>query len=193
MVNHTRLGAGGHWEFLAAGEPWGEHPAMAELLEKVKAAFAAAGWECVPVEGRDVVTAAFEAHHAKLSLYAQTFEEMGAVSIVSEASLAATPAAMAKVGELLMRVNQQLTVGNFEANWDDGMIYFRVTNLFPNTEAATADLIASLVRAAVVEMDRITPYLAVIGRTDPGEIDSLDIPALMAREDLLPDVGMPAP
>jgi hypothetical protein len=162
---------------------------MAELLEKVKAAFSASGWECVPVEGRDVVTAAFEAHHAKVSLYVQTFEEMGAVSIVSEASLAATPAAIAKVGELLMRVNQQLTVGNFEMDWDQGMIYFRATNVFADPGAATAELLASLVRAAVVEMDRITPYLAVVARTAPGEIDVLDVPLLLARKDLLPDVG----
>ncbi|MGI9240655.1 MAG: YbjN domain-containing protein, partial [Verrucomicrobiales bacterium] len=87
---------------------------MAKLLDQVTAAFSAAGWDCSPVEGRDVITAAFEAHHAKVSLYAQTFEEMGAVSVVSEASLAATPAALEKVGEMLMRVNQQLTVGNFE-------------------------------------------------------------------------------
>ncbi|MGI9243589.1 MAG: YbjN domain-containing protein, partial [Verrucomicrobiales bacterium] len=137
--------------------------------------------------------AAFEAHHAKVSLYAQTFEEMGAVSVVSEASLAATPAALGKVGEMLMRVNQQLTVGNFEMDWDQGMIYFRVTNVFAEPAAATAELLASLVRAAVVEMDRITPYLAVIARTSADEIGLLDIPALLAREDLLPDVGTPTP
>ena len=166
---------------------------MAKLLEKVKAAFAASGWESVPVEGRDVVTAAFEAHHTKVSLYAQTFEEMGAVSIVSEASLAASPEAVVKVGEMLMRVNQQLTVGNFEMDWDRGMIYFRVTNVFPEPASATPELLASLVRAAVVEMDRITPYLSVVGQTDPGKIDYLDVPALLAREDLLPDVGTAAP
>ena len=166
---------------------------MATLLDQVRAAFAAAGWECTPVEGREVITAAFEAHHTKVSLYAQSFEEMGAVSVVSEASLAARPAALAKVGEMLMRVNQQLTVGNFEMDWDGGMIYFRVTNIFGEPEAASAELLASLVRAAVVEMDRITPYLAVIARTAPDEIDTLDVPALLAREDLLPDVGVPAP
>ena len=166
---------------------------MAKLLDQVTAAFSAAGWDCSPVEGRDVITAAFEAHHTKVSLYAQTFEEMGAVSVVSEASLAATPAALEKVGEMLMRVNQQLTVGNFEMDWDQGMIYFRVTNVFAEPAAATAELLASLVRAAVVEMDRITPYLAVIARTSADEIDLLDIPALLAREDLLPDVGTPTP
>ena len=166
---------------------------MAKLLDSVKAAFAKAGWECVPVDGRDVITAAFEAHHTKVSLYVQTFEEMGAVSVVSEASLAATAPAVAKVGEMLMRVNQQLTVGNFEMDWDRGMIYFRVTNVFAGPDAAVPELVASLVRAAVVEMDRITPYLAVIARTDPAEIDDLDVPALLGREDLLPDVGVPAP
>ncbi|MFT5108933.1 MAG: hypothetical protein ACI9UA_004579 [Pseudoalteromonas tetraodonis] len=165
---------------------------MSKLLERVKSAFATSGWECVPVEGREVVTAAFEAHHAKVSLYVQAFEEMGAISTVAEASLAATPAVVAKVGEMLMRVNQELTVGNFEMDWDRGMIYFRVTNVFEEPAAATDQLLASLVRAAVVEMDRLTPYLAVIARTDPGEVDSLDVPQLLARRDLLPDVEMPA-
>ena len=75
------------------------------------------------------------------------------MSIVSEASLAASPEAVVKVGELLMRVNQQLTVGNFEMDWDRGMIYFRVTNVFPEPASATPELLASLVRAAVVEME----------------------------------------
>ena len=163
---------------------------MANLLDQVKATFAASEWEFVPVEGRDdVVTAAFEGHHTKVSLYVQTFEEMGAVSIVAEAPLAAAPPVVGKTSEMLMRVNQQLTVGNFEMDWDKGMIYFRVTNVFEQAETATPPLLASLVRAAVVEMDRITPYLVVVGKTDPGEIDSIDVPAILAREDLLPDVG----
>jgi len=166
---------------------------MAKLLDQVKTAFAAAGWESVDVDGRDVVTAAFEAHHTKVSLYVQTFEEMGAISIVSEASLSAVPAAVPKVAEILMRVNHQLTVGNFEMDWDKGMIFFRATNLFENPETATPDLLASLVRAAVVEMDRVTPYLAVVARTSPGDIDALDVPHLLQREDLLPDVGLPTP
>ncbi len=165
---------------------------MSKLLEKVNAAFAASGWDCVPVEGREVVTAAFEAHHTKVSLYVQVFDEMGAISIVSEASLAAATPAVTKVGEMLMRVNQELTVGNFEMDWDRGMIYFRVTNVFGDPEAAVPELVSSLVRAAVVEMDRITPYLAVIARMEPGGISSLDVTALLARKDLLPDVEMPA-
>ena len=167
---------------------------MAKLLDQVKATFEASQWEFVPVEGRDdVVTAAFEAHHTKVPIYVQTFEEMGAISIAAEASLAAAPAAVMKVSEVLMRVNQQLTVGNFGMDWDKGRIYFRVTNVFEQAESATPPLLASLVRAAVVEMDRITPYLALVGQTDPAEIDSLDVPALLAREDLLPDVGPPGP
>lgn len=180
-----------HREFLAADGAWGERSDMAILLDQVKATFDAAGWEYVPVEGRDVVTAAFEAHHTKVSLYVQAFEEMGAVSVVAEASLAATAPAMAKVGETLMRVNQQLTVGNFEMDWDRGMIFFRVTNLFGNADAATPELLGSLVRAGVVEMDRMTPYLAEIGRVAPEEIDTLDVPALLARKDLLPDIEAP--
>ena len=164
---------------------------MAILLDQVKATFDAAGWEYTSVEGRDVITAAFEAHHTKVSLYVQTFEEMGAVSVVGEASLLATEPAKLKVTETLMRVNQQLTVGNFEMDWDSGMIFFRVTNLFEQASAATSELLGSIVRAGVVEMDRITPYLAVIARTDPGEIDSLDVPALLERKDLLPDIEAP--
>jgi len=90
-----------------------------------------------------------------------------------------------------MRVNQELTVGNFEMDWDRGMVYFRATNVFADPAHAGEELLASLVRAAVVEMDRITPYLAVIARSDAAEIDSLDVSVLLARKDLLPDVEMP--
>ena len=38
----------------------------------------------------------------------------------------------------------------------------------------------------VVEMDRITPFVAIVEKTSAGELAQLDLVALLLREDLLP-------
>ena len=66
------------------------------------------------------------------------------------------PAARAGlIAEALMRLNQQLTLGNFEMDYDAGRVFFRITNVFLS-EAGDASIIASLVHAAVAEIDRLS-------------------------------------
>ena len=82
-----------------------------------------------------------------------------------------------------MRTNLTLNVGNFEVNPDSGEVFFRASNVFAGG-AADLGIITSLVRTAIVEMDRITPFLAELNRQPQQPID-----ALLAREDLLPPIG----
>lgn len=157
------------------------------LIDKVAAAFDAAGWQYRRVEGQPVVESEFEAHHAKVPLHVQAFDDPGIVSVVARLSFALSPAAMLPALEAISRTNLTLNIGNFEADPDSGEVYFRATNVFPGG-AAEAPIVASLVRTAVVEMDRFTPYLSELER-EPMQ----PVPALLAREDLLPEVGAPAP
>ena len=154
---------------------------MSPLFQDVLDTFAKAGWSCRQVEGREVVESEFEAHHGKVFLHLQTFPEIGAVSVVAEAEGNFSPAQISSSAELLMRANLQLSVGAFELDWDTGRVTFRASNVF--ADRATPDLIASLVRTTVVEMDRLTPHLAILRRH---EGRYRDIPGLLAREDLLP-------
>ncbi len=153
------------------------------LIQQAEAAFRAAGWQFRPVEGKAVLESEFEAHNAKVPMHVQAFDEIGVLSVVARLSFAVSPPARPAVFEALMRTNLTLNIGNFEADAEGGAVFFRVANVFPGA-AAEPSAIASLVRTAVVEMDRITPFLAELER-QPAQ----PVAALLAREDLLPAVG----
>jgi len=157
------------------------------LIDQVAAAFESAGWQFRRIEGQPVVESEFEAHHTKVPLHVQTFDEPGIISVVARLSFNVSPAAKISALEAITRTNLTLSIGNFEADPDSGEVYFRATNVFSDGKVEPS-VIASLVRTAVVEMDRLTPFLAELER-QPLQ----PIAALLAREDLLPEVGTPAP
>lgn len=162
-----------------------------ELYSTTLGVFRSAGWSFAEVEGREVLRAGFEAHHTRVDLHVQVFEKLRAVSVVAESSLrSAEPVRRERLAELAMRVNQSLTVGNFEMNWDEGGLVFRVTNLFPSPQGDPA-IIENLVHNTVAEMDRIAPVEAMIHQAEGADLAALDIPALLGRDDLIPDVPEP--
>jgi hypothetical protein len=162
-----------------------------ELYATVLAVFAEEGWACQEVAGREVLRAGFEAHHTRVDLHVQVFPPLAAVSVVSESPLTAPgPAHRERLAELVMRVNQTLTVGNFELDWEASRLLFRVTNLFP-TPQGDAGIIRGLVHTTVGEMDRIAPLEAIVLRSEGIALAALDLAALLNREDLLPAVPVP--
>ncbi len=159
-------------------------PSPSPLFKTILDTFGSAGWRYRRVENRDVIECEFEAHHGKVFLHVQAFPQIGAVSVVAESPEEFPPGRRIPLAELLMRVNRQLSIGAFEMDWDAGHVSFRASNVFG--EKPSPEIIASLVRTSVVEMDRLTPHLAIVSRH---EGDMTDIPQLLAREDLLPQVG----
>ena len=118
----------------------------------------------------------------------QVFGETHIVSVVANSTLQVPSTHRLPVCELLMRVNKELNLGNFELEWDGGQVMFRITNVFPPHRHDTR-ILASMVHSAVAEMDRLTAFLGEILRTPKGELLLLKVADLMKREDLLP----PAP
>lgn len=159
-----------------------------ELYSTVLATFHEADWAYTEVEGREVIRAGFEAHHTRVELHIQVFEPLAAVSVVSESPRrAADPLRRERLAELIMRVNQTLTLGNFEMDWDAGRLLFRVTNLF-STPQGDASVIQGLIHTTVGEMDRIAPLEAIVLQAEGSALAALDIAALLQREDLLPQI-----
>lgn len=156
-------------------------------LQSVIEAFGQQGWHCDPVEGREVVTSAFEAHHTHIHVHAQAFPQLNALAVVAEAPLNLPSTHLAAGLELLMRANKQLTLGAFEYDFEREQIVFRITNLF-DRERFDADLISSMVHCAIAELDRLTPLALTLARTAPDVLPDLSIPLLLEREDLLPPV-----
>jgi hypothetical protein len=148
-------------------------------------AFKAQGWAFQPVEGMEVIEANFEAHHAKVPLHVQVYGEAGIVSVVARTTQTVLNPHRLAASELLMRTNKELNIGNFELDWDSGIVMFRVTNIFPGGHHDER-LIAGLVHTAIGETDRLTPFLGEICRTPKGELLLLKVTDLMKRQDLLP-------
>ena len=153
----------------------------------VEECFGGNGWHCELVEGRDVLQAGFDAHHTRVALIAQAYPQLNALSIVTESRLALDEAHLPAVLELLARANKQLTLGGFEYDMDREFLVFRITNLFER-DRFDGDIISSMVHCAIAELDRITPYAAVVKGTAADLLDDLDLNRLLMREDLIPPV-----
>jgi hypothetical protein len=161
-------------------------PASPQILS-VEQTFGRQGWHCELVEGRNVLRAGFEAHHTRINLIAQAYPQLNALSIVSETPLVLDEPHLPVVLELLARANKPLTLGGFEYDLDRQFLVFRITNLFER-ERFDSDIVTSMVHCAVAEMDRLTPYAALVRDTPEDLLDDLDLERLLQREDVIPPV-----
>ena len=161
-------------------------PHSRQLLS-VEEAFGQNGWHCELVEGRDVLRAGFDAHHTRVDLIAQAYPQLNGLVIVSESPLHLDEAHLSAILQLLARANKQLTLGGFEYDLDREFLVFRITNLFEK-EKFDGDIISSMVHCAIAELDRITPYAAMVRDTPADLLDDLDLGRLLLRQDLIPPV-----
>lgn len=153
----------------------------------VEEAFGKQGWHCELVEGRDVLRTGFEAHHTRIDLIAQAHPQLNALAVVSESPMPVPETHLPSLLELLARANKELTLGGFEYDLDRELLVFRITNLFER-ERYDPDIISSMVHCAVAELDRITPYAAIVRNTQADLLEDLDLQRLLQREDVLPPV-----
>jgi hypothetical protein len=158
------------------------------LFAATLSAFDDQGWIYREVPDTEVIEADFEAHHTKVPLHVQVHGEAHIASVVSRSTIPVPKTHRMHVAELIMRTNKELNIGNFELDWDSGLVMFRVTNIFPALHHDER-IIATLVHASIAEMDRLTPFLGEICQTPKSELLLLMITDLMRREDFLP----PAP
>ena len=164
---------------------------MGQLFNAIRKTFEASEWAYEVVEGREVVQTSFDAHHTRVPVHVQAFDPIGAVHVVATSAHVFRAFQYGKLSELLMRSSQELTLGNFEMSWDQGHVPFRASNVFDLDQSFPDKVLKALVHAAVAEMDRMTPQLAVIAQADELSVASVDVAQLMLREDWLPPVPEP--
>ena len=160
---------------------------MSSLHAAVLNTFKQMNWAYRKVPDREVVEADFEAHHGKMHIHVQSFGEAHIATIVATGSAPVPASHRTRALELLMRVNKELNVGNFEIEWESGMVMFRQGNVFPR-HRYDEEVLAGLIHTAVAEMDRLTPFLGELLATSKEMLPLLNIPDLLLREDLLPPV-----
>jgi hypothetical protein len=155
--------------------------------QSVSDAFNQQGWEHEIVEGREVISAVFEAHHTRVQVFAQAFTQLNALSIVGETAMPMDKMKIPYLLELLHRANKQMNLGGLEYDLDRQRVVFRITNIFEK-EKFDADIISTMTHCTIAEVDRITPYCSIIQQTPEDLIDDLNIERLLLREDLIPPV-----
>ena len=160
---------------------------MSSLHAAVLNTFKRMNWAYRKVADREVVEADFEAHHGKMHIHVQSFGEAHIASIVATSSAIVPTSHRARAVELIMRVNKDLNIGNFEIEWESGVVMFRQGNVFPR-HRYDEEVLAGLIHTAVAEMDRLTPFLGELCSTAKEMLPLLNIPDLLSREDLLPPV-----
>ena len=158
-----------------------------QQILSVEEAFGRQGWHCELVDGREVIRAGFDAHHTRIDLVAQAYPSLNALSVVTESPLRLDAAHLPPLLELLARANKALTLGGFEYDLDRALLVFRITNLFER-EKFDGDIISSMVHCAIAELDRITPYAAIVRNTPADLLEDLDLVRLLQREDVIPPV-----
>lgn len=156
-------------------------------IQSVSDAFNEQGWHHEFVEGRDVLTTAFDAHHTRVQLFGQAFTQLNALSIVGETSMPIDEAKIPYILELLHRANKQMNLGGLEYDLDRQRVIFRITNIFEK-EKYDKDIVSTMVHCTIAEVDRITPYCSVIQQTAEDLLEDLSIERLLMREDLIPPV-----
>jgi len=155
--------------------------------QSVSDAFNEQGWQHEIIEGKEVISTAFEAHHTRVQLFAQAFTQLNALSIVGETAMLMDEDKIPYLLELLHRANKQMNLGGLEYDLDRQRVVFRITNIFER-ERYEKDIISTMVHCTIAEVDRITPYCSIIQTTAEDLIDDLNIERLLLREDLLPPV-----
>lgn len=145
-------------------------------------------WQYQRVPERDVLEAAFEAHHGRIGLILQCHSELSAVTLVSE-GLITLPGAAWRAGlcELMARANLQLTLGNFEFEWETMRPFFRISNVFENGRPQAA-VVSGMTHTAITEMDRFIAMVGELAKCPEEKLGTFDVGRLLRREDLLPPV-----
>lgn len=156
-------------------------------IQSVSDAFNEQGWQHEFIEGRDVITTAFDAHHTRVQLFAQAFTQINSLTIVGETSMPADDVKLPLILELLHRANKQMNLGGLEYDLDRERVIFRITNIFEK-EKYDKDIVSTMVHCTIAEVDRITPYCAVVLQTPEDLLEDLNIERLLLRDDLIPPV-----
>ncbi len=156
-------------------------------IQSVAAVFNEQGWQHEFVEGQDVITTAFDAHHTRVQLFAQSFTQINSLTIVGETAMPVDEGKLYSILELLHRANKQMNLGGLEYDLDRQRVIFRITNIFEK-EKYDKDIVSTMVHCTIAEVDRITPYCSVIQQTPDDLMDDLNIERLLLRDDLIPPV-----
>lgn len=136
---------------------------MATLLETASAFFTQERWVFDTAKDAPVLRLGFEGKSGRWRCFLEAKEAMAQLVFFSVREGAVPDARKTAVAELLMRINCRLNVGNFELNFDDGLVRFR-SGLDVEGVTSVAPLLKGLTLLNVATMDKYLPAIEHVVR-----------------------------
>jgi hypothetical protein len=125
--------------------------------------FAADDWEFSRLKGECTLRVAAEGANGRWDCYATALDEQAQFVFYSVCPVLVPAARRLLVADLLLRVNQELLIGNFDINLADGAIRYR-TSIDVTGDRLTPALLKQLVSHNVRTMDQYLPsIMALLG------------------------------
>jgi hypothetical protein len=131
---------------------------MTPLFEAVFKFFDEEGWPVAEVSQESVLYLPFQGQHGQWMCYAQVRPELNQIMFYSYCPVAAPAERRAAVAELIIRINFNVAVGNFDLDYELGQIRYR-TSLDLTGAQWDAALLRMLVYINVGMMDQYLPSI----------------------------------
>ncbi|MGK7906097.1 MAG: YbjN domain-containing protein [Synechococcus sp.] len=131
------------------------------ILAKAIAFFKEDDWEFEEIPGKSILRMLYQGQHDRLLCFAEAKEDLQQFIFYSTSSVKVPSNNRSAACELMMKINNHLTVGNLELDFQDGEIRFRTSIDVEGSRLDTA-LVKNIAYTNVLTMDKFIPSLLTV-------------------------------
>jgi len=146
---------------------------MSEMFETLKRFFFNDEWYYVELESRPILRLNHWGANGRFTCQAEINEDQKIFYFYSFFPVNVPPEKRSAVAEFITRANYGMRVGNFEMDYTDGEVRFKISVDVDNHELTQA-LVSNHVYANVWTMDRYLPGLFAVVYSDTNPLEALE-------------------
>ncbi len=143
-----------------------------KIFEKMVNFFKEDDWEFIELEGEPILQMDFPGENGQLNCYAQAREAQQQFVFYSTCPIKAPEDKRLEIAEFLTRANCGMIVGNFELDFANGEIRYKVSAEVEDDNLSSA-LIGGLVYANVMMMDEYLPGIMSVINSNVSPADAI--------------------
>lgn len=118
-------------------------------------------WSYLQVHEPDLLECKVESLHGEFTCYAWAREDSRQVAFFSVCPFFVPSPQRREMGELLLRINNELVVGGFDLLWSSGQVRFR-TSLGLGEHPPESDLLREALQPNLFAMERFLPAIKAV-------------------------------
>jgi len=143
-----------------------------KIFEKMVNFFKEDDWEFIELEGEPILQMDFPGKNGQLNCYAKAREAQQQFVFYSTSPIKAPENKRLEIAEFLTRANYGMIVGNFELDFANGEIRYKISAEVEDDNLSSA-LIGSLVYANVMMMDEYLPGIMSVINSNVSPADAI--------------------